>query len=231
MIEWEWYTDNNVKVLFLHLLLTVNHKEQKRRWENIKVWEKITSLSKLSEETWLSVKQVRLCLEKLKKTWELDTERGKAWTKVKLNNYADYQETKEIKGQGRGQSKGNQRATNNNDNNNTYILYTQDINFVAKIHKQLKEEWKEWINRYVGTWLKIMFQYWFHIPQSKKWVIDMQKRFEQTMIKYIGRWQNWELPYSEMDLVIDKLKNWLDNWNSTGNFKNSIINFLKNNKK
>ena len=31
LVDWEWYNDINVKVVFLHLLLTANHKE--KQWK------------------------------------------------------------------------------------------------------------------------------------------------------------------------------------------------------
>ena len=71
MINWEWYNDINVKVVFLHLLLTANHEDKKWQGIEIKRGQKITSLSHLAEETKLSVKQIRNVLNKLKSTGEI----------------------------------------------------------------------------------------------------------------------------------------------------------------
>jgi len=49
--EWEWYTDNNVKSLFLHCLLSANFKEKKWQGKTIKRGQFITSLNHLSIET------------------------------------------------------------------------------------------------------------------------------------------------------------------------------------
>ena len=34
-LKWEWYSDINTKSLFLHLLLTANHKD--KQWQGITV--------------------------------------------------------------------------------------------------------------------------------------------------------------------------------------------------
>jgi len=43
LLEWEWYDDNNVKVLFLHLLLKANYKDKKYRGETLKAGTVLTS--------------------------------------------------------------------------------------------------------------------------------------------------------------------------------------------
>ena len=69
-IEWEWYTDNNVKILFLHLLLSVNHKDNKWRGQLVKKGSFITSYEKLAIATNLTIQQVRTALDHLKSTGE-----------------------------------------------------------------------------------------------------------------------------------------------------------------
>lgn len=68
ILDWEWYDDNNVKIVFIHLLLTTNWT--KAKWHGIEILpgQRITSREILATETGLSVRQVRTALEKLKKT-------------------------------------------------------------------------------------------------------------------------------------------------------------------
>lgn len=114
MTEWEWYDDINVKVLFLHLILTVNFEDKKWRGNLIKRGERVTSLSKLAEETQLSVKQVRLSLEKLEMTGEVARKGTNQFTHLTLVNWDKYQGDDE-KGASetanKGQTEGKQRAT------------------------------------------------------------------------------------------------------------------------
>ena len=55
LLEWEWYTDINVKVLFIHLLLKANHKPKSYRGIVIETGQVMTGLELLSKETGLSV--------------------------------------------------------------------------------------------------------------------------------------------------------------------------------
>lgn len=124
LLEWEWYDDLPVKVLFIHVLLRANHAPKKWRGEMIETGSLITSLSKLAEETGLSIKQVRNSIKKLEKTGELGTQRGKAWTKITVCKYKDYQACEEKEGteEGKagaheGHSEGTAGATNKNEKN------------------------------------------------------------------------------------------------------------------
>ena len=120
MINWEWYNDINVKVVFLHLLLTANHEDKKWQGIEIKRGQKITSLSHLAEETKLSVKQIRNVLNKLKSTGEITSKRTNKYTIITIVKYNDYQlkEEKEDKQNdtqqdkrraNKGQTKGNKQ--------------------------------------------------------------------------------------------------------------------------
>lgn len=54
MIDWGWYRDTNVKILFLHLLLIANFKESNFEDIIIKPGQMITSISSLAKETGLT---------------------------------------------------------------------------------------------------------------------------------------------------------------------------------
>lgn len=88
---WEWYTDINTMHLFLHLLLTVNYETKKWRGITIERGSRITSLSKLADETKLSIKQMRTSLEKLEKTQNVARKGTRKYTHVSICNYNEYQ--------------------------------------------------------------------------------------------------------------------------------------------
>ena len=68
ILSWDWYKDSNTKAVFLHLLLTANYEPVEWRGVKIKVGQRITSISKLSNELDLSFKEIRTALKHLQKT-------------------------------------------------------------------------------------------------------------------------------------------------------------------
>jgi hypothetical protein len=67
-LEWEWYADLNVQAVFLHLLLTVNHKEVKFQGKIFKKGSRRVSNRDLAEETGLSVQNVKTAISKLERS-------------------------------------------------------------------------------------------------------------------------------------------------------------------
>ena len=65
LLEWEWYDDANMFRLFMHLLLKANYKDKQWHGITIKRGQLVTSLANLSIETGLSIKKIRICLDKL----------------------------------------------------------------------------------------------------------------------------------------------------------------------
>ena len=110
MINWEWYNDINVKVVFLHLLLTANHEDKKWQGIEIKRGQKITSLSHLAEETKLSVKQIRNVLNKLKSTGKITSKGTNKYTIITIVKYNDYQLKEEKEDKQKDTQQGKRRA-------------------------------------------------------------------------------------------------------------------------
>ena len=117
MTEWEWYKDNNTKILFLHLLLTANHKEQKWQGHTILRGQTITSLQHLADETNLSLQQIRTALNKLKSTHEITYTATKKYTLITIEKYNNYQGQEE-----------NDNIENNTQNNNIITINKNDKN-------------------------------------------------------------------------------------------------------
>lgn len=118
--EWEWYTDIPTKTLFLHLLLTANFKPNRWQGQTIKRGELITSVSSLSEQTGLSVQQVRTALNKLKSTGEISVKSTNRFTLVTVHNYGKYQDYEKAE-----QQTNNKRITNKQQTDNNTITKKQ----------------------------------------------------------------------------------------------------------
>ena len=145
ILEWEWYNDNNTKIVFLHLLLTANHKE--KRWKGITILrgQKLTSLQHLAEETHLTLRQVRTSLNKLKSTNEIAIKTTNKYTLVTIEKYSDYQDNtqendiqndkqKDKRMTNERQTNDKQMTTNKNEKNDK-----NDKNIYLMLFKKYKE--------------------------------------------------------------------------------------------
>lgn len=97
LVNWEWYTDINTKVLFIHCLLKANWKPGDWRGIHCERGQFVTSIHTLAIESGLSDRNVRTALEHLISTGELTSEtqgsgshKGRIITVV---NYDSYQAT------------------------------------------------------------------------------------------------------------------------------------------
>lgn len=89
--EWEWYSNNNVKSLFIHCLLSANFKDKKWQGTIIKRGQFVTSLSNLADELGLTAQNIRTALEKLTKTGELTKQSTSIYTVITVCKYDSYQ--------------------------------------------------------------------------------------------------------------------------------------------
>lgn len=114
MLDWGWYGDIPTKILFLHLLLTVNYEEKIWRGQTIRPGEIITSVAHLAKATQLSVKQIRGAMQKLENTGEVARKTTNRFTHLTLIKWEEYQTRDDAganKTTNKGQTKGKRRAT------------------------------------------------------------------------------------------------------------------------
>ena len=104
LLNWEWYTDVNTKALFIHLLLVANFADAKFRGEIIKRGSVATTLKELSQQTELTIQNIRTSLNRLKSTQEITIKTSPKYSVISITKYDDYQ---------RGNKQSNKRLTNN----------------------------------------------------------------------------------------------------------------------
>ena len=156
--NWDWIDEPNTFCLFIHLLLNANFEDKKWRGINIKRGEFLTSLSKLSKITGLSMQQVRTALNKLKSTQEITIQSTKLNTFIKLTNYNLYQE-KNIDSNTLDNTEINKAATNEQQSSNKAATTTKEIKEI----KEIKEDKKKIIPNFIE---KILFDEF--LSQRKK---------------------------------------------------------------
>ena len=96
ILDWEWYDDNNTKVLFFHLILSVNYETKNWRGIEIKRGSFITTQANLIKETNLTRQSLRTSLKKLEKTGEITIKSDQGYTQISLCKYDKYQDSKPI---------------------------------------------------------------------------------------------------------------------------------------
>lgn len=130
LLNWEWYNDNNVKILFLHLLLIVNIEPQRKRGVLVPAGSIDRTLEQLAAETGLTMRQVRTALDKLKTTKELTVKRHSCFSVFTIVNWSFFQgkRQKNVTLSDSGATKERQKDDNLNKNNRNieYKEYSSD---------------------------------------------------------------------------------------------------------
>lgn len=91
ILEWEWYTDINTKVLFLHILLKANWKQGRFQGTEVPRGSFVTSQQNLALETGLTLKNVRTALKHLENTGEVAVNRHPKFSVITIKNYDKHQ--------------------------------------------------------------------------------------------------------------------------------------------
>ena len=89
--SWEWYNDSKMVHLFLHLLLSANHKDGSWRGIDVKRGQLIFGRKTASERTGISEQSIRTCLERLKSTNEITIKSTNKYSILTICKYEDYQ--------------------------------------------------------------------------------------------------------------------------------------------
>lgn len=91
ILKWEWYSDINTFRLFIHLLLKANYKDLRFEGQTIRRGQLVTSLTGLSAQTGLTVRQLRVSLDKLKMTGEVTSLSCPRYRIITVVKYDEYQ--------------------------------------------------------------------------------------------------------------------------------------------
>lgn len=106
LLDCEWYGNTNMVRLFLHLLL----KAKEEDGTDVKKGSLLTCVPRLSAETGLTPKQVRVALEGLEKGRMLGRMRAGKMTIITICEYDSYGVSKTDRGQDEGTIEGRMRA-------------------------------------------------------------------------------------------------------------------------
>lgn len=94
IFDWGWYSDIKTCRLFIHLLLKANWKDGEFQGKQIERGSLVSSVSRLAEETNMTVREVRTALSHLEKTGEVTSRATNRYTVYSVKNYDKYQTDK-----------------------------------------------------------------------------------------------------------------------------------------
>lgn len=116
ILKWGWYSDANVKITFLHLLLIATYEDCEYLGIKLKRGQAIIGSEKTAEQIGITRQQLRTALKKLEKFGEISKKSTNKFTIVTVENYNKYQSVN---------GSGNQRITNEQPTSNQRITNEQ----------------------------------------------------------------------------------------------------------
>lgn len=136
LLDWKWYNDTNVKVVFIHLLLNAVWDKAGAYGYNLTRGQYITTRKRLANDLGLTEQQVRTALTKLKKTKEISINSTNKFMLITIVNYNIYQADVDVE-----QPTNNQPITNNQQTANQQSASKQPTNNqqLASLNKESKE--------------------------------------------------------------------------------------------
>ncbi len=134
LLSWQWYKNQNVFRVYMHLLLKAAFKDFEFEGKAYKAGELITSRKKLAAELNLSESQILTALDKLKSTGEIDIKSTNKFTVITLKNWAKMQNEPYFF---TPSSTTNQQQI---DNKSTHLNNKNNVNNVNKYNARSRKE-------------------------------------------------------------------------------------------
>lgn len=145
ILDWQWYSDINTCRLFIHMLLKANWREGKFRSTTVPRGSFVSSLEKLSEETGLTIRELRTAISHLKTTCEVTVKTTNKYSVFTVNNYDLYQHSdmqNGIRETGNGQSNDNLTTTIESINQGNQIINNKNTMCKADALALFEKLWK-----------------------------------------------------------------------------------------
>ena len=93
ILEWEWWDDINTCRLFIYCLLKANWKDGRFKGMVIQKGSFVSSIPKMSDETSLTIREIRTAISHLKSTGEVTCKSYAKYTVFTVKNYCEYQQS------------------------------------------------------------------------------------------------------------------------------------------
>ena len=198
IINWQWYSNKNDRLLFIHCLISANWKDGWFNGEKIPRGSFATSLSNLSKECGLTMQQTRTSLNHLKLTNELTHHTNKQFSIITINNYDKYQTIN---------TADNKRITNEQQTINNNRI--KEINIKESISKDiLKKVFKKPLLEEIQEYCQsrnneVDAEKFYDYYEANDWIDNNGKKVKNWKQKVI----TWEGRKKEKE----QLPDWFDN--------------------
>ena len=179
LLDWEWYDDVNVKMLFLHCVLKANHTEKQWRGVTIERGQFYTSLDTLSKELGLSIQKIRTAISKLESTGEITSKQHAKARMVTVINYDNHQaDNKQVTSNQQGSNKEVTTTKNEkNEKNEKKTYYTESEGLVIP---------QVFIDKMISTYSKINVA--SEIKKMEGWLLSNPAKRKKQYTRFINNW-------------------------------------------
>ena len=146
--EWRWYHNSTMVHLWVNLLISAREEDGWHGMIEVKKGQVITSLSKLSAETGISIRKIRTCLSNLLKSGEIKEMTNNHYRIITIIDYDMYQKADAV------YNKGSHTETKENDkrNNNITTCISKDKMIVCdKLTNKCQTNDKQVSNKEITT--------------------------------------------------------------------------------
>ena len=204
ILNWEWYHDTNTFRLFIHLLLKANYKECTFQGMSIQRGQLVTSLTSLAAGTALSIRQVRVSLDKLQMTGEVTSKAYPKYRVITIVRYDDYQSNdkqndKQMTSNTAGKWQANDKQDDKQHGSQMSREMTTSIEYIEPIEyrniEQIKERDRKTAKRFIPpsreeieifcleNGLTIDIDRFLNYYESKGWMVgrNKMKNWEATV--------------------------------------------------
>lgn len=128
ILKWGWYSDMNVKGVFLHLLLIASYEDGEYLGSKIKRGQAIIGTVETAKQLGITRQQLRTALSKLEKSGEISKKTTNKFTLVTIENYSKYQDIISIS---------NQRITNEQPTDNQRATTLKNVKNVKNVKNNI----------------------------------------------------------------------------------------------
>lgn len=139
ILKWGWYSDMNVKGVFLHLLLIASYEDGEYLGNKIKRGQAIIGTVETANQLGITRQQLRTALSKLEKSGEISKKTTNKFTLITIENYNKYQDVTLISNQRvtNEQPTDNQRVTNEQPTSNQRVTTLKNVKKLKKVKNNI----------------------------------------------------------------------------------------------